>query len=123
MPTKPSATGAKICWRVRDFCDAEGLVIALGSRHFPEGALITRTQSSISSDGHIVKHFTISRCRCLGRRVSRERILEAMQVSGYAEQEILGRVAPTKNTTYDWRAEPVGLYLHVPFCESKCIYC
>lgn len=24
---------------------------------------------------------------------------------------------------YDWRAEPTGLYLHVPFCESKCIYC
>src|SRR5438874_7069188 len=24
---------------------------------------------------------------------------------------------------YDWRAEPVGLYLHIPFCESKCIYC
>ncbi|HYP39067.1 MAG TPA: radical SAM family heme chaperone HemW [Chloroflexia bacterium] len=24
---------------------------------------------------------------------------------------------------YDWREEPVGLYLHVPFCESKCIYC
>lgn len=26
-------------------------------------------------------------------------------------------------SAYDWRAEPVGLYLHVPFCESKCIYC
>ncbi len=24
---------------------------------------------------------------------------------------------------YNWRKEPVGLYLHVPFCESKCIYC
>lgn len=24
---------------------------------------------------------------------------------------------------HDWRLEPVGLYLHVPFCESKCIYC
>ncbi|HEY0072095.1 MAG TPA: hypothetical protein VGE04_19205, partial [Chloroflexia bacterium] len=24
---------------------------------------------------------------------------------------------------YDWRREPVGLYLHIPFCESKCIYC
>src|SRR5437763_6443469 len=24
---------------------------------------------------------------------------------------------------YDWFEEPVGLYLHVPFCESKCIYC
>jgi oxygen-independent coproporphyrinogen-3 oxidase len=26
-------------------------------------------------------------------------------------------------TLYDWRKEQVGLYLHVPFCESKCIYC
>jgi oxygen-independent coproporphyrinogen-3 oxidase len=25
--------------------------------------------------------------------------------------------------SYDWRKEPVGLYLHIPFCESKCIYC
>lgn len=24
---------------------------------------------------------------------------------------------------YDWLAEPIGLYLHIPFCESKCIYC
>jgi oxygen-independent coproporphyrinogen III oxidase len=24
---------------------------------------------------------------------------------------------------YNWRTEPVGLYLHIPFCESKCIYC
>src|SRR5438477_12057542 len=24
---------------------------------------------------------------------------------------------------YDWLLEPIGLYLHVPFCESKCIYC
>jgi oxygen-independent coproporphyrinogen III oxidase len=24
---------------------------------------------------------------------------------------------------YDWRREPIGLYLHIPFCESKCIYC
>jgi oxygen-independent coproporphyrinogen-3 oxidase len=24
---------------------------------------------------------------------------------------------------YDWREEPVGLYLHIPFCQSKCIYC
>lgn len=28
-----------------------------------------------------------------------------------------------RETSYDWRKEPVGLYLHVPFCESKCIYC
>ncbi len=46
-----------------------------------------------------------------------------MQVSGYVEEETLGRVAATTDTTYDWRAEPVGLYLHVPFCESKCVYC
>lgn len=25
--------------------------------------------------------------------------------------------------SYNWRKEPVGLYLHIPFCESKCIYC
>ncbi|MGA7733016.1 MAG: radical SAM family heme chaperone HemW, partial [Chloroflexia bacterium] len=25
--------------------------------------------------------------------------------------------------SYDWRREPIGLYLHIPFCESKCIYC
>lgn len=24
---------------------------------------------------------------------------------------------------YDWQQEPIGLYLHIPFCESKCIYC
>ncbi len=24
---------------------------------------------------------------------------------------------------YEWRDEPIGLYLHIPFCESKCIYC
>src|SRR5437870_6834662 len=29
----------------------------------------------------------------------------------------------TQRSTYDWMAEPVGLYLHIPFCESKCIYC
>lgn len=28
-----------------------------------------------------------------------------------------------KHKRYDWRKEPVGLYLHIPFCESKCIYC
>jgi oxygen-independent coproporphyrinogen-3 oxidase len=27
------------------------------------------------------------------------------------------------SVSYDWRQEPVGLYLHIPFCESKCIYC
>src|SRR5919202_1478867 len=25
--------------------------------------------------------------------------------------------------SYHWRDDPVGLYLHIPFCESKCIYC
>ena len=24
---------------------------------------------------------------------------------------------------YRWQDEPIGLYLHIPFCESKCIYC
>src|SRR3954468_14182454 len=33
------------------------------------------------------------------------------------------RVASDSATGYNWREEPVGLYLHVPFCESKCIYC
>ncbi len=27
------------------------------------------------------------------------------------------------HAAYDWKAEPIGLYLHIPFCESKCIYC
>src|SRR5207244_6492473 len=29
----------------------------------------------------------------------------------------------TQLSTYDWMAKPIGLYLHIPFCESKCIYC
>lgn len=33
------------------------------------------------------------------------------------------QVSPAAPTGYDWRRDPVGLYLHVPFCESKCIYC
>lgn len=32
-------------------------------------------------------------------------------------------VAPPVPRLYDWHADPVGLYLHIPFCESKCIYC
>jgi oxygen-independent coproporphyrinogen-3 oxidase len=31
--------------------------------------------------------------------------------------------AQPANPAYDWREEPVGLYLHIPFCQSKCIYC
>ena len=38
-----------------------------------------------------------------------------------AEDRVTNRTG--NRSTYDWRAEPVGLYLHVPFCESKCIYC
>jgi oxygen-independent coproporphyrinogen-3 oxidase len=37
------------------------------------------------------------------------------------EQAILDGAAEAR--LYDWLTEPVGLYLHVPFCESKCIYC
>ncbi|MDQ6695075.1 MAG: coproporphyrinogen III oxidase family protein, partial [Chloroflexota bacterium] len=33
------------------------------------------------------------------------------------------KASPGTSAAYDWRAEPVGLYLHVPFCQSKCIYC
>ncbi len=32
-------------------------------------------------------------------------------------------VAATGPAGYDWRQEPIGLYLHIPFCQSKCIYC
>lgn len=40
----------------------------------------------------------------------------AMQVTVKAE-------STSRSACYDWRKEQVGLYLHVPFCESKCIYC
>src|SRR4051812_8181821 len=33
------------------------------------------------------------------------------------------KTTKSRESSYDWRKEPVGLYLHVPFCESKCIYC
>ncbi len=33
------------------------------------------------------------------------------------------KVKSEDSSTYNWRKEPVGLYLHIPFCESKCIYC
>jgi oxygen-independent coproporphyrinogen III oxidase len=29
----------------------------------------------------------------------------------------------TGETEYNWQREPVGLYIHIPFCQSKCIYC
>src|SRR5215216_2672862 len=29
----------------------------------------------------------------------------------------------TDKKSYDWHSEPIGLYLHIPLCESKCIYC
>jgi oxygen-independent coproporphyrinogen-3 oxidase len=38
-----------------------------------------------------------------------------------AEDRVEKRTAD--HSAYDWHAEPLGLYLHVPFCESKCIYC
>jgi oxygen-independent coproporphyrinogen-3 oxidase len=33
------------------------------------------------------------------------------------------RTEKLSQSSYDWREEPIGLYLHIPFCESKCIYC
>ncbi len=47
-------------------------------------------------------------------------------MASQAEKVTGERAAVTATATatpYDWRHEPVGLYLHVPFCESKCIYC
>ncbi len=29
----------------------------------------------------------------------------------------------SESPLYNWQEEPIGLYLHIPFCESKCIYC
>jgi len=33
------------------------------------------------------------------------------------------KIAADSRAGYNWLEEPVGLYLHIPFCESKCIYC
>src|SRR5437762_4140766 len=35
----------------------------------------------------------------------------------------LGKSEAALTTGYDWKTEPICLYLHIPFCESKCIYC
>ena len=33
------------------------------------------------------------------------------------------QVGDATSLAYNWPDEPLGLYLHIPFCESKCIYC
>ena len=40
-----------------------------------------------------------------------------------AVRESSAEAAQAASHEYNWREEPVGLYLHIPFCQSKCIYC
>ncbi len=46
-----------------------------------------------------------------------------MAVSMYPTTHTAPHDLSLSHAQYNWRDDPVGLYLHIPFCESKCIYC